>query len=317
MFTEAPNRLGWDWFMHRGGGSGAWRLCSARTRRRLAAVTAGVLILTGCTGPSAEDSARATSAQAERSSGSLRDGFEIEPGSSLVGAVFPATYSFGENGWQAVLRVDGDVPRLFEAYVRKGGGLGFPVEESAPTSGACGGPTAPYTFSDPDGPFPLGCSFSVMTPELRYLGVDGLVARNGQGFIRLSLGSQTAPEGFSIVPEGPMALDAGTELAPGLTPENERPVHVVEGSVPIIDPLPFGLSGRGYVALLQVTGELAPVMRGYEAQFRDVGFTGRNDGLVEKDGELVIGTFMAGGGGLDAVGVAGDPSYVLINRVAD
>ncbi len=43
-----------------------------------------------------------------RTSGPLADGFEIESGSGLVGAVFP----HGAAGHRAILRVDGDLQRI-------------------------------------------------------------------------------------------------------------------------------------------------------------------------------------------------------------
>ncbi|MGY1719202.1 hypothetical protein ACI8AG_09150 [Blastococcus sp. SYSU DS0552] len=71
-----------------------------------------------------------------------------------------------------------------------------------------------------------------------------------------------------------------------------------------------------YTAALEVTGELTPVLRAYEKQFRSAGFTSP-EGLINVDDELIIGTEQAGGGYLTAVGVAGDRSYVLIQRTYD
>jgi hypothetical protein len=104
------------------------------------------------------------------------------------------------------------------------------------------------------------------------------------------------------------------EIAPGLNPGSGRPgVHVVEGSEVVLGPV--GQTGSGYLAVLQVTGELMPVMRGYEEQFTRARFNGA--GLVGDDDELMLGTSTGGGGTLTAVGVAGDPSYVLIERIND
>ena len=276
--------------------------------RALSAVTSVLLLLTGCTG-----------AGAAGTSGPLAGGFEIEAGSGLVGTVFPVTYPDGADGWQAVLRVDGDVTAAFRAYLRQARELGYPLEDRALTARACGDPDAEYTSHDPLGPFPVACNVNVFGPEERLFNLSGLVDRDGQGFIRISVGVTSDPPGFSPVSEGLVAWVTAVELAPGLNPETDRPpVHVVEGSALIADPLPFGLNpGGGYVAVLQVTSELAPVMRAYEAQFRNAGAVGGGEDLIENDGELIIETEMAGAGGLSAVGVTGDPSYVLISRVYD
>ena len=63
-----------------------------------------------------------------------------------------------------------------------------------------------------------------------------------------------------------------------------------------------------------MTDELVPVLRGYLEQFTDAGFTGQ---LVRDDDEVSVYSGQAGGGGLDAIGVAGDPSYVLLERCND
>ena len=68
--------------------------------------------------------------------------------------------------------------------------------------------------------------------------------------------------------------------------------------------------------MLRVTGELMPVMRGYEEQFTDTtAFT--TEGLVGEEGEPRVFASAAGGGDLGAVGVAGDPSHILISRCND
>ena len=64
-----------------------------------------------------------------------------------------------------------------------------------------------------------------------------------------------------------------------------------------------------------MTDELVPVMRGYLEQFTAAGFTGED--LVVDDDVVSVDTGAAGGGGLSALGVEGDPSYVLIQRCND
>ena len=81
----------------------------------LLTATALVLALGGC----ADEPEEVT-----RTSGELADGFEIEPGSGLVGAVFPLGSGPGH---QAVLRVDGDLPTVFEEYARQAEELGYPL----------------------------------------------------------------------------------------------------------------------------------------------------------------------------------------------
>ena len=64
-----------------------------------------------------------------------------------------------------------------------------------------------------------------------------------------------------------------------------------------------------------MTGELAPVMRGYQEQFTSAGFGGeglRGDGSV-----MYVITDSGGAGTMSAVAVPGDPAYVLLERIND
>jgi hypothetical protein len=89
----------------------------------------------------------------------------------------------------------------------------------------------------------------------------------------------------------------------------------VEGSALIAEPLPAECVTGGYVAVLQVSGELAPVLRGYREQFSSAGFG--SEGLVGDEDEPRVDGYAAGGGSLTAVGVAGAPSHVLVERCND
>ena len=91
------------------------------------------------------------------------------------------------------------------------------------------------------------------------------------------------------------------DLAP---PEDDPSLRVVEGSELVTDPLPSGCTTGGYLAVLEVTGELMPVMRGYLQQFtRTTAFT--SEGLVGDEEEPRAFADAAGGGSLSASGVAG------------
>ncbi|WP_029433820.1 hypothetical protein [Blastococcus sp. URHD0036] len=276
-------------------------------------MTALVLGLGGCAGPSTEDAAPVTS-------GPLTDGFDIEPSSSLLGAVFPMPYPYGGEGHQAILRVDGDVERVLEGYVQQAEGLGylFDVEYNRPEGQRCS-----RQYSSLPADYPEGCSaYGAIPDDLGQdrvrLGLQGLVEPDGQGYITLSIGlySNDAPD-FSPVPDGPVAHVSDDELAPELNPStDDPPVHLVEGSTSMIDPLPSTCATGGYVAVLQVTGELTRVLRGYEDQFSNAGFTGSYE-LIELGDGLIVATEAAGGGTMTAVGVPGDPSYVLVERCND
>ena len=67
--------------------------------------------------------------------------------------------------------------------------------------------------------------------------------------------------------------------------------------------------------MLEVPGELIPVMRGYEEEFAKGGFKG--SGLVQSENGLILSTSAAGGGTLTAVAGVEESSYVLIERCTD
>ncbi|MDT0275745.1 hypothetical protein [Blastococcus goldschmidtiae] len=292
----------------------------ARAARELIVGAALVLALAGCSGSPEE---------VVRTSGALADGFEIEPGSGLVGAVFPR----GAAGQLAVLRVDGDLPRVFEGYVRQAEELGYPVgSEGGGVDAECSGPDDgeddqivgdDATEDDPvEGRFRTECAASgleMSESEVSVLSVRGLGEADGTGYIVLETDqhSNEVPERPALAAEGPVASPTDDELAPDLAPSTDvPPLHIVEGSELVTDPLPSGCTTGGYVAVLEVTGELMPVMRGYLEQFTDTtGFT--SEGLVGDDEEPRVIAEAAGGGSLNALGVAGDPSYVLIERCND
>jgi hypothetical protein len=272
---------------------------AARATGVLTAVVGCVLLLMGCGGPSDE---------VVRTSGALAEGFEIEPGSALIGAVFPTPYPYGGEGRQAVLRVDGDARRVFDGYVRQAEDLGYSFDlESNPDRQWC--------RVDPVQPFPVICSANGSRPDDKKLSLQGRVEPDGQGYIHLSTEVQSDdPPPFTSVPEGPAAPLTDVELAPDLaSTTDEPPIRLVEDSALLFDP--YGAAGS-YTAMLEVTGELTPVLRAYEEQFRSAGFTSP-EGLINIDNELIIAAEQAGGGPLTAVGVAGDRSYVLIQRTYD
>lgn len=252
-----------------------------------------------------------------RTSGPLAEGFEIEPGSGLVGAVFP----YGSQGHQAVLRVDGDLPRVFEGYVAQAETLGYPLESGwpgRPEGQWCSDP-GDGTDDDPrEGPFEVECTASSLVLGEYSVSVRGLAEPDGQGYIHLRIQPYSAaPDLPPLASDIPVASATDDELARDLTPpEDDPPLRVVEGSELVSEPFPATCATGGYVAVLQVTGELLPVMRGYEEQFRaTTAFT--SEGLVGDTDEPRVFAEAAGGGDLIAVGVAGDPSYVLIERCND
>jgi hypothetical protein len=284
--------------------------------RVLVAVSVGVLTLAGCADAPSEAAAPAPSPPPLRTSGPLADGFEIEPGSGLVGTVFPLGSPTGSaDGWQAVLRVDGDAERVFDGYVRQAEELGH-----AMNSGECCRAERQWCSRDgKPGPFPVSCTAYTHPPDVVSLALSlrGFVDGDGQGYVHVRadrVGTRAAP--LPPVPDGEVAPGTDVEVAPGLTFEPEIPVRVVEGSALISEPLPPECATGGYVAVLQVTGELPPVLRGYEEQFRTVGF-GNVEGLIGNDDVLRLATEAAGGGTLSAVAVVGDPSYVLLERCND
>jgi hypothetical protein len=249
-----------------------------------------------------------------RTSGPLANGFEIEKGSGLVGTLFPLSYGEGR---QAVLRVDGGGPAVFEGYVRQAEGLGFSLmsEVRRPGGQWCTDPDDDVD-DEPPGPFAIGCNAYAGGPDVT-LALRGFLGADGQGWIHLRTYEYSA-DGPRLprLADGPAAPATDVEVAPDLTPEtDDPPVRVVEGSAPASDPIPAECVTGGYVAVLQVTGDLLPVLRGYSEQFAAAGFG--PEVLVGDEDEPRIDAGTAGGGILSAVGVAGDPSHVLVERCND
>ena len=273
----------------------------------LLTATALVLALGGCTDEAEE---------VVRTSGPLTDGFEIAEGSGLVGTVFPLGYGVGH---QAVLRVDDDLPTVFESYVRQAEELGYPMEtlwEDRPERQWCNDPEDANTDDEPSvGPFEIECEAYTLTRDESSVAVRGLADTDGWGYIHLEFqATNDTEEASPLTPDGPVAPATDDEIAADLTPHGEPPVRLVEGSELLSVPFPATCITGGYIAVLHVEDDLVPVVRGYLEQFTDAGFTGR---LVGDDDEVSVYSGQAGGGGLDAIGVAGDPSYVLIERCND
>jgi hypothetical protein len=252
-----------------------------------------------------------------RTSGALADGFEIEPGSGLVGAVFPLGYGVGH---QVVLRVDADLPQVFDGYVRQAEDLGHPLESGwmqRPEGQWCNDPEDGIDDDDPrEGPFEIECTASSLVSGDHSVSVRGLADPDGSAYIHLrvqpSFDTET-PE--PLTSDGPVAATTDDEISADLTPGEETPVRLVEGSELLSVPFPSTCITGGYVAVVQVTDDLLPVMRGYVEQFTEAGFTG--EALVGSEDEPLVVASAAGGGDLSAIGVAGDPSHVLIERCND
>jgi len=280
----------------------------SRAGRRLVAGAVVLLALGGCTDEPEEDL---------QTSGPLAEGFVIEPGSALIGPVFQTNR---DDGMRVVLRVDGDLERVFEGYVRQAEELGYPVGAGlgrAERQWCSEDPALWDTYRSDAEAFDVECTASGFEPSTWSVRLRGLADGDGQGYLDLSVGKYSddaAPE-FSV-PDGPVASATDVQVAPELAvPEDDPPIRMVEGSELVFDPLPSECATGGYLAMLEVTGSLVPVMRGYAEQFADARFQGM--GLVGDDDALFVGTSSAGGGTLSALGVAGDPSYVLIERCND
>jgi hypothetical protein len=280
--------------------------------------TACVLVLGGCAEPPAEVAAEPTVSVAPvRSSGPLFDGFEIEPGSGLVGTVFPAVVDGGQ-GTQALLRIDGDGQSVFDGYVRQAQALGFSVEDSyccRPEEQVCSDPDDEFQDDEPPAPFVVGCEVQAAHPQEPTLDLRAFLDADGAGHLILRTRVAADLASLPVLPDGPAAPITGVAVAPGLTPEFEEPVRVVEGSALVAEPIPAECGTGGYIAVLQVTGELVPVLRAYQEQFAAEGFS--EEGPVGSEAEPRVEGYQAGGGYLTAIGVAGDPSHVLIERCND
>ena len=289
--------------------------------RLLTTALAAGFVLGGCAEPTDEVAAAPPPTVAPViTSGPLADGFEIEPGSGLVGVVFPQ-----RDGWEAVLRVEDDGGRVFGGYIRQAEALGQQLQAEwccRPEGQYCSDPDDDFTDDEPRAPFRVGCAAYTAFEEGQdepppiVVGLRGFFGADGAGWIHLGgsrVFSETPP--WPSVADGPVAPVTDVEIAPDLTPERETPVRVVEGSTLISEPIPSTCTTGGYLAVLQVTGDLLPVMRGYGEQFAADGFEPAE--LVGDGNELLLEGHQAGGGSLSAVGVAGDPSHVLVRRCND
>ena len=291
-----------------------------RLSARVLACLAALILLAACAETTQGDGGPRASASTAlppptRTSGPLAEGFEIEPGSSLIGVVFSTGY--GESR-QAVLRVDGNAHRVVDGYVRQAQELGFSRDEPefpGPNGASC---TDPHddVKDEESGPFPVRCEARGHRANDLEWSLDGLLGPDEQGYLifRTTGTFNGGSDPLPLIPDGPAAPVTDVEVAPGMTPEFEEAVRVVEGSAVIAGPLPVRCNG-GYVTVLRVTGELTPVMRGYEERFTAAGFGG--EGFRGDDHVLHVYTDSGGGGTLSAVAVAGDPSYLLIERCND
>jgi hypothetical protein len=278
--------------------------------RALLAATACVLTLGGCTGePDEEDL---------RTSGPLAAGFEIEPGSALPGDVFP----FGDEGLHVILRVDGDLEGVFEGYVQQAADLGHPVIARWSGGELCSdNPDKWSSFRGEDTPFEVECSaswFAQDDTDYRSMRLRGLAEPDGSGYLEISGGRYSGtPTSRPPVEDGPVASLTDVEIAPELAvSEDKPPLRIVEGSELLFDPLPSECATGGWIAMLRVTGDLLPVMRGYAEQFESMRAF-QTDGLVGDEEQPSVYSSAAGGGDLSAVGLAGDPAHILIGRCND
>jgi len=286
-------------------------------------VLASVMLALGaCSGSAAEDAAPVTSPAPLRASGPLTDGFEIEPGSALIGAIFPLNLG-AVDGHQAVLRVDDDVQHVFEGYLRQAKELGYPMESGLlglPPGQWCSDPNDRITEDDPPEPYQTQCTAFGWKEEQFLVQLRGTVETDGGGYIHFSRGSysRSAPPSRAtpLATQGKVAPDTDVELAPDLTATDEPLVRLVEGSALIAEPFPSICETGGYLAVLQVRGDLIPVMRGYMEQFADAGY--ESEGISGDDDESRLFAFeREGGKTVSVIGVAGDPSHILIERCTE
>ena len=276
-------------------------------------------VLTACgerpAEPTADGDATPTTFPAPtKTSGALGDGFEIEAGSGLVGAVFPTLTG---NGWWALLRGDRDAHRVFTGYIRQAERLGLSLGDPGhplPDDEWCSDTDSESDDEEPD-PFSVRCQVGGQAAHGRWWDLQAFLKETDDGYLILTAQANSAvrPSPLPLIPDGPVAAATEVEVAPGMTPStDDAAVRVVEGTTPIIEPLPACGAG-GYLAMLEVTGDLPAVMRGYNAQFTIAESELRGDKHVLS---AITGP-SAGAGTQAAIAVPGDPSYLLISRCND
>jgi len=294
--STATTVLRWDARVRR---SNRVRGVDSRRVAGTAALVACISVLTGCATPLAG---------VVRTSGALADGFEIEPGSALIGPVFPGS----DGGWRAILGVRGDMQGIFDGYVQQAEELGHPLQPGLGRDSArqwCSDRRDGVVDDDlPGGAFVVECRAYVSEPGEWRLSVTGRADRDGRGFIELRGGSPSS-EDPPPVPDGPVAAVTDVEVA-------ELSVYGalrrVEGSELLLDPFPSGCDRGSFIAMLRVTGDVVPVMRAYAEQFDDAGFA--NEGPVGDEDQPRVWGGLPGGGDVTAASTRGDPSYLVIER---
>ena len=279
--------------------------------RRFLALAALLAATVGCSGPDGGDVPTAASRPAVPRGRALGGGFVVEPGSTLLGGAFPEVIggflqgAGYDEGRRAILRIEGDPQTVFEGSVRQAAAAGVPV-------------TGGERCFDGDVRRPLACRATGGGVGPDFAMVRLYVLEDGDAYVVVHFRGQGAARELPPVPKGAVAKATGPEIAPALTPGGpfEAPVRVVDGSRLLGDPVPATCETGGYEAVLEVAGDPLPVMRGYAAQFAEAWKTAGGD--VRADDRYAITRFVsAGGGGLDAVAVLGEPTYVLIHRCND
>ena len=256
--------------------------------------------------------------EAARTSGPLAAGFEIEPGSALLGDVFGDDDEY----LRAILRVDGNMPEVFDGYVRQAQELGFPVTARWSDGQWCtDDPDRWSSYGGEETAFAVECAASGLGldgPPYWQMRLRGLADPDGRGYLEISGGRYSGePETLPPVEDGPVAPLTGDQVAPDqLAVYEDDPLFIVEGSELVFDPLPSECATGGWVAMLRVTGDLLPVMRGYAEQIDAMRAFDPAE-VVGDERTPSVGAHAAGGGDLGAVGVAGEPPYVLIDRCND
>jgi hypothetical protein len=267
----------------------------------------------------------------------IADGFTVPEGAVLLGRAIPngieVVYD-GEpiidEGWTAYLVVPGDPRPVVEAVIDEASAAGFDMRVGTIYAS---GESLCATGTDRASPgYACGAQGWDGEPDAsRRLSLDFVRSAEGDrpalSFLQLRLVDSARPPGGgrlgpAMGERGPAAPDVaeawvlpgeGDVIGEEFGPEDLYRFEVVAGSR-LIGPLMSNLDGPGYVALLEVTGDLEQVWRAYAQQHGEAMV---GEPLVAADGTTTRTSAGGGAGGSDfAITIVeppeGDPLLRLV-----
>jgi hypothetical protein len=274
----------------------------------------------------------------------LADGFEVVPGTRLVGTVFQKPTRTGLNQWTALLLVDRDPVGVYDAYVAQARKLGIPLPGSGAVRSWDG--WIPCNLDLGNRTMPLGTVDPIDAEALECYGFAAAVDANIETYAQLSVrwGGATH-HAYLTVSHAPRSSDYATEDAgaariepPAQLPKRSRQRSAkepgetfgapndgfylaykrprLEVGSRLAAPEAFSIASKDFVAVLRIDGDVDRVLRRYARQL------GGGETVVQHastiDGEAVAFLITAPFGGGSGEMLA-DPTgrWVLVQTESD